>query len=277
MPETTAYFDSICAERSQLLTEDEQLEGASLVSIETCEEFVDKTDKYTYTFVLEHFADFLGYLRYLKPVDQELLLEYYVLGKPQNALAITHRATQTVMSFRIRLAVRAMACCILMGVPNQGKISEVLKKAGLEEWEGSSSAFPIWQESKIDFIQAPGSVTEKLRKKKLPLSQILDEYQKCRSFQRVADVHRLHRPSVRRAISNASKVLRESKDQEQQALGAWIFSLIDKANPVGRGLSKRQAKKRGNIEMKDPSVLGQFRIDVTDPGFDSMFIAKANR
>ena len=52
----------------------------------------------------EHFGQFLRLLRHLPAEDQELLLSYYVLGKTQNTLATIQHSTQTVCSFKIRMA-----------------------------------------------------------------------------------------------------------------------------------------------------------------------------
>ena len=78
-------------------------------------------------------------------------------------------------------------------------------------------------------------------------------------------------------MSKASQQLRESEDPEQQALGAYIFSLIDKHNPVGRGKTKRELLKEGWSFREDADICGQFRVRVDDPNFDQLFAARANR
>src|SRR5208282_4898996 len=102
----------------------------------------------------------------------------------QNTLAIIHRSTQTVCSFRIRMAVKVLCAFILYGEEfTEGKMKDVLVQAKLEH-----------------------SI------KSVPLSTIIDLYIKTRSFQRVAEIHKLHRPDIRRAMSRSSKQLLESKD-----------------------------------------------------------------
>jgi hypothetical protein len=70
------------------------------------------------------------------------------------------------------------------------------------------------------------------------LSDVIEMYAKVKSFASVAKHYGVHRPEVRRAMSNASKALMcrdeaaEQTDPELHAIGAYIFSLIDKANPV---------------------------------------------
>jgi hypothetical protein len=176
------------------------------------------------------------------------LLSYYLLSKTQNTLAIIHKSTQTVCSFRIRMAVKTLACFIMMGEPTVEHMHTILERAGLEK-----------------------------SLEKLDLSECIDLYAKTRSFQRIAEVHHLHRPDIRRAMSRASKALMESKDAHEHALGAYIHSLIDKANPSGVGYSKRKMQKLGHIYRVDPPVLGEFRIKVEDPDFDHMFVSRANR
>jgi len=166
----------------------------------------------------------------------------------QKTLAIIHRSTQTVCSFRIRMAVKTLCAFILFEEEfTEEKMRGVLTRAGLET-----------------------SI-------RVPLSAIIDLYVKTRSFQRIAEIHKLHRPDIRRAMSRASKQLMESKNPEEHALGAFIHSLIDKANPSGTGFSKRKVQKLGNIYRTDPPILGEFRFRIGDPDFDHMFVSRANR
>lgn len=245
MPEATPYFDSITSARSILLTEEEQLEGATTISLETCG---DLQEDDILTYVLENFQEFLRTLRYLKKEDQELLLSYYLLSKTQNTLATIHKSTQTVCSFRIRMAVKTLACFIMMGEPTVENMRAILAGAGLE-----------------DSLGAVG------------LSAVVDLYARTRSFQRIAEAHRLHRPDIRRAMSRASKKLMESKDPHEHALGAYVHSLIDKANPSGTGYSKRKVSKLGHIYRSDSPILGEFRVNVQDRDFDQWFVSRANR
>jgi hypothetical protein len=245
--ENTPYMDSICASRAMLLTDEEALEGQTLLSAESDPK--KKEDQKILTYIQENFPMFLKILRLLKKEDQELLLSYYLLSKTQNTLAIIHRSTQTVCSFRIRMAVKVLCAFILYGEEfTEGKMKDVLVQAKLEH-----------------------SI------KSVPLSTIIDLYIKTRSFQRVAEIHKLHRPDIRRAMSRSSKQLLESKDPEEKALGAFIHSLIDKANPSGTGFSKRKVQKLGNIYRCDSPILGEFRIRIDHPDFDQYFVSRANR
>ena len=246
MAENSAYFDSIVATRAMLLNEEEALEGGTLISLESQ---ADMAEEDILTYIQENFAGFIRILRSLKREDQELLLSYYLLSKTQNTLATIHKSTQTVCSFRIRMAVKTLGTFIMMsGAPTVEKMHEVLTKAGLE-----------------DSLQ------------KIDLSKIVDLYVKTRNFQKIAELHHLHRPDIRRAMSRASKQLMESKNPQEHALGAYIHSLIDKANPAGQGYSKRKIAKQCHIYRQDPAILGEFRISVSDPDFQHMFVSRANR
>jgi hypothetical protein len=246
MAENSAYFDSIVATRAMLLSDEDSLEGKTLISLESQSDLAEED---ILTYVQENFAGFLTMLRSLKKEDQELLLSYYLLSKTQNTLATIHKSTQTVCSFRIRMAVKTLGTFIMMGgAPTVEMMHEILTRAGLED-----------------------------SLKKIELSKVVDLYVRTHNFQKISELHHLHRPDIRRAMSRASKQLMESKDPQEHALGAYIHSLIDKANPAGQGFSKRKLAKQCHIYRQDPECLGFFRIKVEDPNFDSWFVSRANR
>jgi hypothetical protein len=146
------------------------------------------------------------------------------------------------------MAIKTLCAFIMMGEPSVDKMHEILVHEGLEEGLDN-----------------------------LPLSECIDLYAKTRSFQRIAEVYHLHRPDIRRAMSRASKQLMESGEAQSHALGAYIHSLIDKANPSGVGYSKRKVSKLGHIYVRDPDTLGEFRVNVSAPDFDAWFVSRANR
>jgi DNA-directed RNA polymerase specialized sigma24 family protein len=238
------FFEAVVAQRSVLLDDETALEGGATISLETQ---TDMAESDVLTYIEEHFGEFLKNLRYLSKEDQELLLSYYVLAKTQATLAILHRSTQTLCSARIRKAMQKMGTFIMLGPPTAAALRVVLLEHDLE------------------------NLLEK------PLSEVVELYARTRSFQRVAEVLRLHRPEIRRVMSQASKVLSESKDTRSRALGAYIFDLIDKASASGQGFSKRKMAKQGNLYCVDSPLLGEFRINVVDPGFQSVFVSRANR
>jgi hypothetical protein len=248
MPEATPYFDSITASRALLLDEEEALQGGTTISLETCQDLAEED---ILTYITDNFSVFMHHLRFLRSEDQELLLSYYLLSKTQNALAIIHKSTQTVCSFRIRMAAKQLASVIMnSGEPSTEKLHEVFERTGLENSLGEGA--PL-------------------------LSDIVSLYAKLRSFQRIAEMYKLHRPDIRRAMSRASKQLIDSKDPEENAVVAYLHGLIDKANPSGVGYSKRKAAKLGHLYRVDPDLLGEFRLRIEDENFGAMFVSRANR
>lgn len=242
MAETTAYFDAIVANRAMLLDEETALEGSALVSLETSE---DEQESSIYDFIHEHFASFMRYLRRLEPEDQELLLQYYVLGKTQDKLAHVYRTGQTVCSFRIRRAVKVLLGYLLLGDITQERIREIFVEAGVEDkCEG------------------------------VPLSLLIVEYAKCRSFARLAFRHDIHRPAIRRAIRQAQKIL-EQKEGRANALSAYLHALIDRASAEGTGRSNSQKVKDGHTFFVCPQITGKFLVSVDDPGFFHLFCSRA--
>ena len=237
-------MNSVTSARSLLLTDEEALEGATTISLETQQ---DLQEDDIFTYIQENFTGFLKMLKYLSQEDQDMLLSYYLLGKTQTTLATIFKSTQTVCSFRIRMAVRVIGAFLLFGEPTVEVLSEVLGKAGLED------------------------------SLKGGLSKAIIEYAKCRSFQQVADVLGLHRPDVRRAMSRAARALMGSRDSKEAAMAAWIHSLVDKSNPIGPGYSKRKMLKEGHLYRTDPDILGSFVVRIDDPAFDALFVSRANR
>jgi len=242
--ESTPYMDSVTSARAMLLNEEDALEGATTISLETQQ---DLQEDDVFTYIQENFPSFLRMLRYLSREDGDMLLSYYILGKTQTTLASIFKSTQTVCSFRIRMAVRVIGAFLIFGEPTEAALAEVLAKASLE-----------------------GSL-------KGGLSRAVAEYARCRSFQQVSETLGLHRPDVRRAMSRAARTLMESRENKKAAIGAWVHSLIDKSNPVGSGYSKRKLMKEGHIFRQDSDILGQFVVPIENPDFDQVFVSRANR
>jgi hypothetical protein len=248
--ENSVYMESISAQRSMLLTEEEALAGNTTISLETQGDLAEDD---ILTYVQENFAKFLKMIRYLSKEDQELLLSYYMLSKTQNILAEIHKSTQTACSFYIRMAIKKLGTFLLLGEPTAEIMHGILTKAGLET-----------------SLAQPG-------RDNVELSKVIKMYEQTRSFQKVAEAYGLHRPDIRRAMSRAAKQLNDSKDGNEAALGAFIHGLIDKASASGQGYSKRKLAKQCHLYRKDPDILGSFRIDVTSPFFDALFTSRANR
>jgi hypothetical protein len=240
---STRYFDTIIGERASRLSEEEALEGGATVSVETC---TDLCEEDFHSAIRENFKDFMRGVRSLSAKDQELLLSYYVLGKTQMTLAVIDCVTQTVCSSLIRMAVKRLGSLVYGNIADY--LPELLESHGLEKIL-----------------------------KGVALSEAIFLYDQTRSFQHVADKFKLHRPDIRHAMRQASNKLLESSNERDQFIGAWIVGLINKASASGQGLSVRQMAKEGNLYFRDPSFLGEFRIDLSDPAVDQLFTSRANR
>jgi hypothetical protein len=244
MAENSLFFEAIIAQRSMLIDEETALEGGATVSLETQS---DMAESDVLSYIEDNFIGFLTKLRYLSLEDQELLLGYYVLAKTQESLALLHRSTQTLCSARIRKAMQKLGAFMIFGDPTAEILGPMFVAIGIEH----------------DLS--------------VPLSSLVEMYASTRSFQRVAEVAGLHRPDIRRAMSQASKLLSASGNTMQRAIGAYIFDLIDKASASGHGYSTRKMAKQGNILVTTTPLLGEFRIDVNDPTFDQILVSRANR
>jgi hypothetical protein len=71
--------------------------------------------------------------------------------------------------------------------------------------------------------------------------------------------------------------VKTSGDPEAIALGAYMFGLIDKANPAGSGKTNRQIKKTAYaLVRRDPAIIGEFRISCDAPDFNHMPICQSS-
>jgi hypothetical protein len=252
LPETTLFFEAVVANRAMLLDDETALEGATTVSLETQPDLVESD---ILTYIQDNFADFIRALRFLSKEDQELLLSYYVLAKTQTTLAQIHRSTQTLCSARIRMAIQKLGTFMMLGPPTAVVLHESFARNRLEDL-------------------LTNNLDDRLI---VPLSQVVDLYARTRSFQRVAEVLSIHRPDIRRVMSQAHKVLKDSNETRDRAIGAYLFDLIDKASASGQGFSRRKMAKQGSLYRQDPLILGEFVIDVTSPDFAHVFVSRANR
>lgn len=258
--ENTPYMDSISAARSIAhFREDEEgsLEGNQLISAES----EGKEEEDAFVFITENYSTFLKMIRLLKPKDQDLLLAYYSLRKTQDQLGPVFGITQTVCSQLLRLAVKVLCCFIIFGgVPTAEQLRPILENAGLEE---------MYMQPEHKYFD--GKTTEKTIE--VSMSQIIAKYAACRNFRTIATELRVHRPDIRRTMRYVSDAL-STKGATEQAVGAYVHNLIDKANPIDSGDSVRQKNKSGNYMTADPAEVGFFRITITeesDEVLDSVF------
>jgi hypothetical protein len=237
----SVFMSAMAARRSLLLSEEEALAGNTLVSVETCPEFGLTT---FYSFIEEHFDLFLITLRLLTPEDQELLINYFILGKTQMWLSKLNQCTQTGVSTLIRRATKVFGCMVLFGGrPTEEILARVFTAAGVE------NRFNV------------------------ALSTMVMYYVETQSFKVVAKKFRLKRELVRKTMGKISVQLEQSTDREQCAIGSWFVSILDKHSAEGVGLTKRQLAKAGHYYHRDSELLGGFTIPVQHPDFQEFCTA----
>ena len=187
----------------------------------------------------ENFGLFFPLLNNLTLEDYELILAYYFLGQPQWCLAKLCRSTQTLCSFRIRMALKKLGVMTMsQGHPTRETLDLILDSHGLNT-----------------ILSVKTSI-------------LVEEYRKRRSFMAVADALGLHRPDVRRALTKAANTLMGDQHEEHIAFGAYIHGLIDKASVSGVGFSAKKFQRHAHIHKSDPHCVGNFQISTTDPFFD---------
>ena len=239
--ETTPYFTSITDARSLQVEEEDWLAGSTLLSVESASE--EFSEDHLSIFVQQNFHSFMTYLAYLSSADRDILLSLFVLGSSQTQLGDILQYTQTVCSFRWRVAAKKLGFFVLMqGHPTREQMEAILAKAGQD----------------------------------IAVANYVRLYREHGSYGAVAAELKLHRPDVRRGISVASKAMLDSQDHAEAGLGAYLFGLIDSKAASGTGKSKAALRHGSLHAVRDPDCLGYFRIDVGDAGFGKMFMAKSS-
>ena len=243
MAENTAYFDSITATRS-MRVKDPFDTAFQTISLETQPDLAKDSVALS---IQDNFGRFLPFLRMLNVEDQELGFAYFLLGKPQWALAKLYKSTQTQCSYKIRMAMKKLGVLMTYnGHPTEEDLDLILEEHGVND---------------ITPIRS---------------SRLVVEYRTRRSFASVADTLKLHRPDVRRALNKAATTLLNDEHPEHVALGAYIHGLIDKASISGTGLSDRKMAKHVHMHKTDPLCVGVSLTNVEDPGFASVLVSKAS-
>lgn len=239
MAENTPYFEAIVADRSLRVDEADAIAGLTTISIET---EADLAQANFSSYISENFAEFLKTLRHLPEEDQDLLLMYFVLLKPQSIISNIIGMAQTNVSWRVRSAVRTFTAFIAFGGrPTAENLRPVFEKFG---WENEL---------------------------KVPLSQLFEEFVEHRSYLKLAAQHNLRRPDLRRLMRKAADTLMETPDQTAQAVGHYLNSVMFKAEVSVTAKAEEEPEDELPMTRQDPDCLGQFRIRVEDPGFDQMF------
>jgi hypothetical protein len=78
---------------------------------------------------------------------------------------------------------------------------------------------------------------------------------------------KVKRQDIRRAVLVVHHRLAAATDRLQQALGAYLFPMVESSNAQGTGLTKKEMAKQGDQYRVDDAILGGFEVDVTDPAF----------
>ena len=247
MAENSAYFLAIVASFAMNRINEEDYLGDHTISLETQSDLMGES---IYAYVWNNFHDFITKIRNLSEEDQELLLSYYILGKTQTSLAIVNKSTQTICSTKIRMAAKRLGAYILLGDVNEELLESLFKKFGRNTYEKDPT---------------------------ITLSKLIYLYSQLGSAQDVADVLGIYRPDVRRTVTNLAKELLNHNDLKLSALGALVQGLIDCSATNGHGPSKSRMLARGNMYRSDTDLLGEFEIDLEDPGFKDVLYPRANQ
>jgi hypothetical protein len=242
-----AYMSQVISERSLLVDQDAALRGSALLSIETqdCCSDVDLGD-----FITSNLRTVLPLMAWLLPQDKEMLLAHYVLGKPQFQIAAVQRRTQTWVGSAIREAVQRLAALVVLGPPTDTLIEELISQAGLQEM--------------------PTLLGYRM-------SELFCRYREIGQwdFEELADENRVDPARLRADMRAMAKKLRESPNLRESAMGIYLWSLVGNMIPK-RENSWRIAEERRSVwYRKDPDCLGEFRVDVTEPGFDAFFTPRS--
>jgi len=251
--EESGYLASMSAKHqlSKNLTDEEMLAGTLLSSLETDSEL--ERDN-AVSFISGHLGSFLQSIKILHRDNQDFMLAYYLLRVNQTRIAsIFESVTQTVVSSTLRASVRAMSFHLVHG-PNPDT-----------EWMAS-----VLDSAKL--LHSDVLHVEQCHRMEADWALIIHDYAAVRDYPKVAKIHHIHRPEIRRGMNRIAKTLSEG-NHDQKALGAYIIGLTDHTSP--RVLSREGAPKK-TVRRKDPPECGAFRINVESKGFRSLFIAKSN-
>jgi hypothetical protein len=246
----------------QLSVED-SLKGETLLSIET---ETNRQDADLFVFVESYPEKFFELVRRLPAREQEQLVCYFIVGGTQSRLCGIWLTTQTLLSQRLRRAIRAFAAAVMFGtlqVPEE-KMREILERQGME-----------WQT-----IASDGKTGEM----RVRMSAVFARYMATRSFSDTARHFKVHRAGIRREMNSQAWTLSPDSaedapqdDPEAVALGAVLRILTEGADPKKQGRATRHQRKEVDVMMRDTDVLGLFRVDLNRRDADDIFVSGANR
>jgi hypothetical protein len=246
-----AYWNQIVSQQSMRVSQEDSLAGETLISLETNP---DREDTDFLTYVRENFESFVGLLRQLPPREQEMLLTYYMLSKPQHVVGCLCQMTQTICSRVLRQNVKAI-CCLIMygGRPTEAQMRKEFGKAD------KTTVNSMWSR------QPPVEVS---------LSHLLALYDRTRDYRAIAAKLGLARADVYRTIAAAAETLSESPNPRFKALGFFFLVVTYKTSRESVGLTAKERSKRVLVyRARDPLILGKFERPLNAPGIEEVFFA----
>src|SRR5205823_185502 len=140
-----------------------------------------------------------------------------------------NKMTQTAVSSRLRMIVRAMGAMVLLGEkPTLTRLASIIQRRKLEK---SVPGYPD-----------------------VPLSAVLYHYLNWgRNYSVTTSYFGIHRPKVRAAFRRAAPVLMaDETDREAIALGDLITRVLHGASCQGGGYNKAEKKRQGDVTHRDP-------------------------
>jgi hypothetical protein len=250
----TRYFDGISEGRVLDLwrtNPDRMMRGGGLSSVETRRELEGGG---IYSFIREHFGDFLRFVSRVPPREQDILLCYYLVGVEQTTLGRLFGVTQTVMSQKLRKAMRAAAAYVLWGDP-LSQVGRILEKTGTARMMGGRI-----EEAIRVFERTSSFYWTSVELGDFPL----------------ANPEAQPKAEVRRRLTELLHLWEASTDQEVLAMAAYLHLLLRRPSGARKNEEGRKEKDRPRLRIKDPNCLGKSTINITSPNFDRMFPSKAN-
>ena len=232
------------------LSFEESLEGHTLVSAETSLDILPNTIE---SAILNNQEVFFTYLRFLSASDQETLLAYYFLSKTQTDLAVARvgAVSQTLVSQTIRSALRTLSCYVLhKGHPSEEAMMNTFTPAGVDTITDESKSYKDKEYAYLSTVVALWAKT------------------KPTSYGKTCLILGIPRQAVmRKAVRTAANVLEAKGDDLSLMFSAYLSSLHDRS--IDRRVSDKVEEP--NPVVRTSPILGQFRINVSDPAFDQIF------
>lgn len=230
-------------------------DDSDTVSLETLDAAVSPIA----TLIARYPETFFRLLRCLDPVDADVLLAYTELRKTQKQIGALYGRIQSFAGLQIHAAMLRLSLFIFAGVPlTADGIRPILISAGLEKPN--------------DPVSLAAVICEYASYRNW------DEVQESLSLNAVRPNQKHYNHSIRMwrtRVRDAKSKLHASTDIKQQALGAYLDGLIG-AGLTQRIMSAYRHRATAIVRATTPAILGQFRVDVSDPNFNALFAVPAD-